>query len=353
MVAQFTEPLSLPALLSTHHWFSRWGVVVDEGDRRLVYVGGTLIGSFGLREWMKRNAILLGLLENDRSLHIGKLCEAFGLSREGLRKMQKQLRSEGLEAVLARRPGSRGQNKVSAPRRQRLEAMFEQGLSISEATKKLGKIGRSTVGFIHKAWVERGAADAPSQVQPPLDGPSSLPLLPASSEPPMTDTAPTPAAPPLTTETSTDGPTEPSPPMGEVGSDDEVRGDDGPIGTRAPTTARSVQHLGTWLVVAMLARLGLHRHAQAAGDDRVEAQALRVALDAVAMAFAIGQKCVEGVRRLATPSAPPLLQSHLLSRVRGVRGARPAFAGVDSKPAHVVDRRGLSVGCHRRWGAMV
>ena len=57
MVAQVSEPLALLPPPSTHHWFSGSGVVIEDGERRLVYVGGTLIGSFGPREWMKRNAI--------------------------------------------------------------------------------------------------------------------------------------------------------------------------------------------------------------------------------------------------------------------------------------------------------
>jgi hypothetical protein len=310
MVAQVSEHLALPPPPSTHHWFSGTGVVVEDGDRRLVYVGGTLIGSFGPKERMKRNAILLGLLENDESVWIGKLCVAFGLSREGVRAMQKQLHAEGLAAVLARKPGGRGEGKTSAGRVRRLEAMFEAGLSIAEAQKKLGKIGRSTVGFLHKAWVDRGRAvvAAPAAELPRLERVASLPLLPESIETTRKDVSR--AKESVETEGSEpdgEGATIPS----DVGSDDEgYVSDDRPITTRAPTTTRWVQHLGTWLLVAMLGRAGLHRHAEAAGDRRVEGDALRVALDAVAMALAIGQKCVEGVRRLATPSAAPLLRAN-------------------------------------------
>src|SRR5208283_5003228 len=194
MVAQVSEPLALPPPPSTHHWFSGSGVVIEDGERRLVYVGGTLIGSFGPREWMKRNAILMGLLENDESIWIGKLCAAFGLSREGVRAMQKQLRTEGLAAVLARRPGGQGQAKVSTARRQRLEAMFEQGLSITEAKNKLGKIGRSTVGFIHKAWVSGRVQIGPVAPVAGPEAPPSLPLFAVPIEPPVMGAESIPAA---------------------------------------------------------------------------------------------------------------------------------------------------------------
>src|SRR5260370_39232475 len=101
MVAQVSEPLALPPPPSTYHWFSGSGVVVEDGDRRLVYVGGTLIGSFGPREGMKRNGILMGPLENDQSIWVGKVCDAFGLSREGGSKMPEQRPTAGLEAGLA------------------------------------------------------------------------------------------------------------------------------------------------------------------------------------------------------------------------------------------------------------
>jgi len=291
MVAQVSELLALRPPPSTHHWFSGTGVVVEDGDRRLVYVGGTLIGSFGPQERMKRNAILMGLLENDESIWIGKLCAAFGLSREGVRAMQKQLRTEGLAAVLARRPGGRGEGKTSAARVRRLEAMFEEGLSIVDAQKKLGKIGRSTVGFVHKAWVDRRGTvvPAPATVSPEPEPSASLPLLPVAVESSVKESlvATESVAREESVETETSE-TERVAIPSKVGSEDEgYVSDDRPITTREPTTTRWVQHLGTWLVVAMLGRAGLHRHAEAAGDRRVEGNALRVALDAVAMALAI------------------------------------------------------------------
>jgi hypothetical protein len=141
-------------------------------------------------------------------------------------------------------------------------------------------------------------------IEPPVMGAESIP---AALESVASEASETPAAPESVASEASETAAVAASANAQVGSDDEVRGDDRPVARREPVTMRWVQHLGTWLLVAMLARQGLHRHAEAAGDDRVEASALRVALDAVAMALAIGQKCVEGVRRLATPSAPALL----------------------------------------------
>lgn len=52
---------------------------------------------------------------------------------------------------------------------------------------------------------------------------------------------------------------------------------------------------GTWIVLAMLARLGLYDAAERASEGRVESCTLRVALDAAAVALTHGQSCVEAV----------------------------------------------------------
>jgi hypothetical protein len=70
-----------------------------------------------------------------------------------------------------------------------------------------------------------------------------------------------------------------------------------------------VQHAGAWIMLGMLNLLGVYRRAEQHRPRNVGRVALRVALDAVAIALVIGQYCVEGVRRLATPSAPTLLRS--------------------------------------------
>jgi hypothetical protein len=70
-----------------------------------------------------------------------------------------------------------------------------------------------------------------------------------------------------------------------------------------------VQHLGGWLLLGMLEREGLYDAALGLWDDPHGWEALRVTLDSVALALGLGQRCVEGVRRLETPSADVLLRS--------------------------------------------
>jgi len=82
---------------------------------------------------------------------------------------------------------------------------------------------------------------------------------------------------------------------------------------------RQVQHLGSWIMLAVVHALGLYATAERlrakaatkqrkAGKRFIGRATLRAALDAVAVALSIGKRCVEGVRWLATPSGATLLR---------------------------------------------
>jgi len=91
-------------------------------------------------------------------------------------------------------------------------------------------------------------------------------------------------------------------------------------------SAAHVQHLGAWLLVAMTARLGLYEVAETTAERRVRADAVRLALDAVVMALGLGQRCVEGVRRLATSTAAVLMMATGLPSPSWVRSVLGRFA---------------------------
>ena len=74
------------------------------------------------------------------------------------------------------------------------------------------------------------------------------------------------------------------------GSEEESRGAKVDIASTALSSARVVQHLGAWLLVAMLGRLGLHRRAGEIVEERTTSVALRIALDAVAIALAVADR---------------------------------------------------------------
>lgn len=81
-------------------------------------------------------------------------------------------------------------------------------------------------------------------------------------------------------------------------------------------SGRYVQHLGSWLLMALAKRDGLHDAVTAITGD---SDSNRIALDAAIASLAIGERTIEGVRRLATPTAPLLLRVDHTPTASGVR----------------------------------
>jgi hypothetical protein len=91
-----------------------------------------------------------------------------------------------------------------------------------------------------------------------------------------------------------------------------------------------VQHVGSWVLLGLLNKLGVYEVAERCRGDAVSMPSLRVALDATAIALAIGEKCVEGVRRIETPSAGMLLRHAGGVSASWTRGVLHAFADKSS-----------------------
>jgi hypothetical protein len=109
---------------------------------------------------------------------------------------------------------------------------------------------------------------------------------------------------------------------------------------------RYVQHAGAFIVLALLHAFGMYRHverlrqsaiAEGDADQRYLGKtALRVAFDAAIIALVIGQQCIEGVRRVATPSATTLLR--VVTKVPSeswVRGVLARFATARGPTLHL------------------
>jgi hypothetical protein len=144
------------------------------------------------------------------------------------------------------------------------------------------RIGRSTVGVIRQQW-SRARQTNPAGAPAPV--PTQLVLAPEK------------------TGAQTTTKSEQSAPEAE----EEIA-----VGATAPTTAPAVQHAGTLLLVAAVGAMGLHEEAQEVNagkpaKKRVKRPHLPVAIDAVIAALALGEPCVEGVRRLACSTAAALL----------------------------------------------
>ena len=272
----------LPTLASEpptdRFWFSNHGCVVRGETRWQVWVGGTLVGVFEPRDKARRNTILIGLVEGQR-VHRGRLARAFGISEETVRAVQRRFEAEGVRGLVPRASTGRPP-KVKSGLRRTLWKMFDHGASVANVVEKFSRteaISEVTLRRERARWKKKRSGSPVDETSP-----ASVPVAPPT--PPEQDTS-------LDVHEGDD-----------VGEPEEV--------VASPVVSgRQVQHLGTWLMMALVHEAGLYESAMRVAGQRVAKSSVRVVLDAVVAALTIGQQCVEGVRRLATTSAPVLLRA--------------------------------------------
>jgi hypothetical protein len=361
--------------------FQPHGCVHAVGGRRQVFVGGTLVGCYDVSDKVTRNALVVELSQEPR-VHLGQLARAFELCDEQVRQLRRRHEAEGLASVLEVRRGGR-KPVVTPGLRKSLHGLFEAGLSIERAhadRRIRGRVSRAVVGRERKAWGEQRRAAEAIRVSPATDQERSAPRAQVEVE---LAVAPAPATPVVSTSAAAQVPlaqasreessAEESPqeqlPQEELtsecesepaevapaGSDFEtpVAGNSGaasqslhtarelPSGVALDGRRQYVQHAGSWILLALMHASGLYQRTEAlrlaaiqTGDvdgRHLGATALRVALDAAIIAIGIGQGCMEGVRRLATPTArtlfrigqalpPPAWVRQVLRRLACARG---------------------------------
>ena len=333
------------------YWFSRRGcVVLRANGRRDVFVGAAMVGGFEAGDFAMRN-VLLVTVADDETVVLVDLARAFGLVPQSVTRIRKQAKEEGLVAVVNRHYVSRGAWKVTPAMERKVVSLFAKGLTQKETQTKLkGALSAGTLNKLHQKWKAATAeAEAAAMArakegpqQPELSFESALEReqVPVSVQPvPVTV---------LAEETKQECTEEPSvsaaaavvspavtgaleakkEESGYVARTEDERGEDGrTLPTTGPVSAKHVQFLGAWLLVALTARLGLHAAVASQGAKRGADKTLRLAVDAVTVALGIGQACVEGVRRLAHGTAAALLLTTRAPSavwVRGVLGAAAA-----------------------------
>ena len=338
-------PFPAPTSAQAIRWFSARGSVVRASGRTDVFVGGTLIGSFDDADLATRD-VLLACLGGDPFTRLGRLANAFEISTETLRQIRMRYRSGGVAGVLGR-PRRTQPRKLTQALRRRLFRAFDAGLSVSDAHEHIrAKVSRATVGAVRVEWAAKRAlstgtsvdeAASPESAAPPVaaqaplstgaeqvsGGDEGLPPAPVAQEsdelvsPPGADSASADVDARLASEDGTPATASVDEDAGSaatksapilLGSVEELRGRTTRIHEHQPISGRGVQHLGTWLMIAIVVRMGLYRCAQAARPEAIASHALRIALDAVTVALCIGERCIEGVRRIATPTARLLLR---------------------------------------------
>jgi len=343
-------------------WFQPFGSVErrDDGVSH-VYIGGVLIGSF--RAPGERNVLLVQLAEEPR-IRIVDLAAAFGVSTEVVRRARRAYEVGGIEAVAT--AGKAGAPpKVTAELRERAFGSFARGCTVTETAKALRKhLSYGTVWKLGQEWQAEQISVAAAVVgTPPADGVQACLLLPGA----VNDVTVQPDA--AAGETVAIEPAVDPEVDGVVGDmvtasvanvatleqrDDAPSVDDTALAAKGDPAdgsmtveeavqqgGRQVQHAGAWVAVAMLHAMGVYRHAARINAGTIRSQALRIALDAVVIALVIGQRCVEGVRRLATPSTATLLRTDGAVSVSWVRDMLHRFADAGATLFHLAVARHL------------
>lgn len=274
--------------------FSSDGTVVVRGAIANVFIGGLLIGTFDetADDRGPRNVLVVTLSKSGQ-LHLGHLASAFGITDEYLRILRRKEQANGLGAVLGSRQGKI--SKVSADVRAAWCAMFDAGKMPIDAFReqpRKDRRGYATVWRVYDQWKQK------------VSSPSTAPLLefPIPSDGQLTLWGAEAAADQDERHASADEGGAEIVPMTAV----PVRG------------GQMVQHVGCWILLALANEFGLHDDACRALAQRNH-DGLRIALDAVICALAIYQRCIEGVRRLATPTGPTLLRAERVPSASGVR----------------------------------
>ena len=306
-VAEVMEAASLivdPAPNATApevRWFSPTGAVVIRGAVHSVYVGGLLLGEFNDedRDRGRRNVLAVAVAKS--GVHLGRLAAAFGIGEEYLRRLRRKEESAGPAALLLARAG--GKITITAAKRASWHEQFAAGLTPKAVWREQSRRSRhaySAVWREHRAWLESRAVAQAEPTEPSVDAP-----LDDASQMSLWSAATTSVTAAVT--------------AGEA-TEDEGGQAIVPMTARSVVSRQLVQHAGTWLMLALAAELGLHAEANETLARRArDHDAVRIALDAILCALAIGQRCVEGVRRLATPSGPALLRAERVPSASGVR----------------------------------
>lgn len=255
--------------------FGTWSFVQRCGDEWRVFVRGTLIGRFSDADTATRNVVLVATYNACKRGEVRALAAAFEVSPGTLFNLRKAFEDGGATALVQRTHGGARTRKLTPAKQRRADKLFQAGATVAQVQTTAG-LSHGSASRARDSWKQRCE-------QQPHIAPSV----------PVEDTD-----------------------EGEVES----------IPTVEPRSDSQVQHAGSWLLVAMVAALGLHGLADGKRPAKVRPGLLRLAIDAFVVALAIGECCVEGVRRLGTASAGALLLAGSAPSASWVRRVLHRFA---------------------------
>jgi hypothetical protein len=349
--AKVTVP-SLPIANSQPgvEWFWRHGCVVERNGIKQVFVGGALMGWFDPKDRDRgRRNVLVVTLAREPTMHYGHLARAFGLGEEYLRRLRRLEENQGLASVLKLAMGC-SKHGLAPEKRRELRRLFEAGWNAADATRRQrrGKrVSRPTVQRERKLWEaeqESKAIAAPvaaaitavTRAQLDLSLPEPGPRAPAARgevtafvEPRGAGLSEAAVFTPASNEIDAREAEATAEAPSDEGRDSDASATGGepgvvvPLRSRPVTGGRLVQHVGTWIMMSLAQRDGLHDEVSKLGGG---GDGLRIAVDATLASLAIGEGTVEGVRRLETPTAPQLLRADHAPTASAVRRRLWQFA---------------------------
>jgi len=305
-------------------YFSAHGCVdYTDASQIRVLVGGDLIGAFAPKERVKRD-VLIAMVSSNKGARCNRIAEAFDVCTETVRMVRRTYEQDGIEGLAARH--RRGRPRVqTAELEGELFELFDRGVSIPKAHQAIGeRVSQTVVSRVHVKWMKQRETSSETnqqceaeQSQQSLDGIADTQAPEQGSEPPC---GPTAAASDIERQVPTDSVEQSSVSSGDDYDERQcAASEELEIEEASKLGGKRVQHLGTWVMLAMLNALGLYALAERLrakaerdrakqGKKHIGPVALRATLDAVAVALSIGKRCVEGVRWLDTPSGPTLLR---------------------------------------------
>ncbi len=288
-----------PSPLGEIRRFSADGMVVVREAWASVFVGGTLIGEYDESDDDRgpRNVLVVTLAKTGE-FFLERLAKAFGITSHYVWQLRRKEEREGLRAVIGPRQGK--VTKVTPEVRAAWFAMFDEGRTAKDAHRAQPKKERRAYSTVWEVWSQwRHQRASRTTVADANAATSEVPVSPSSDQLSLWS---------MTAEV--DAPSSEPPPEE---SDPIV-----PMTAQPVHGGKNVQHVGCWILLALVGELGLYEEAQTAFVGR-HPDGLRIALDAVICALAIRQHVVEGVRRLATPSGATLLRAERVPSASGIR----------------------------------
>lgn len=311
-----------PASSSGTSWFAMDSCVTHSDGAFQVFVGGYLVGTFAKGDTAARNLLLVGLSQEPRFSKVA-LASSFRVTDERVLQIRRKAEREGLASVLS--ADKRGRpSKVSDGVREELHALFAQGHCAHKAYAlccKGAQLSYWTVKRVYDKW-EAAAGQTPSV---PAFAVEPLVIEPAQQELALSAVAQMKGA----TASESDAQPEAEVMVEAAFQETQVEAqtasepasqDENVIPAAPMRSERHVLNAGCLLLIAMVFSLSLHQ-AVLSGWKAPEAKRarLRAVLDAIIAALGIGQRCVEGVRRLEHHSGRALLRAGNVPSESGTR----------------------------------